>query len=102
MSEIVLALLLAVPLVTLAIPSFGYWSNFKTAKQSSRPVKKTTYPRIYFYLLVGGVMCMWVCWIGGIVLLISGEIYCVICRVNFSQFLVLSPNFYLHNSLDFL
>jgi protein-S-isoprenylcysteine O-methyltransferase Ste14 len=71
-SEIATALLLAVPLVVLAIQSVSYWSEFKTAKERRETVNKTSYPQFYFYLLIFGVLCMWVSWVGGIVLLVLG------------------------------
>jgi protein-S-isoprenylcysteine O-methyltransferase Ste14 len=67
-----IAFLLVAPLVALAIPSFGFWADFKAAKQSRRPVKRATYPRIYFSLLIVGVVCMWICWVGSTILLVVG------------------------------
>ena len=70
--EIIKAFLLTIPLVTLAIQSVGYWSEFKTAKESRKPVKRTSYFPVYFYLLVFGVLWMWASWVGSIILLVFG------------------------------
>jgi protein-S-isoprenylcysteine O-methyltransferase Ste14 len=70
--EIATALLLAVPLVALVVQSVGYWSEFRAARGSRKPVKRTSYPKVYFYLLVLGVLCMWVSWVGSIILLVLG------------------------------
>ena len=70
--EVVLALLLAVPLVFLAIQSVGYWLEFKDAKQRREITSKVSYPPFTFTLLIIGVLCMWASWLGGIAVLVSG------------------------------
>ena len=49
-----------------------------------REVKKTKYNKAFFYLLVAGVLCMWVSWVVGFIFLFLNKFY------SFFGFLILS------------
>lgn len=63
---------LALPLLVMIIPSITYWRDFKKEKHQGNPGKKARYRKVFFFLLVTGVLCMWVFWIGGILTFLSG------------------------------
>lgn len=65
----VAAILLAVPLGTLVIQSISYWSEFRRSEKRAESTMKAGYRKPYFYLLVFGVLCMWLAWLGGMALL---------------------------------
>ena len=83
-SEVVSAVLLTIPLITMIIPSISYWSKFKKEKNKGKSGKKAKYKKPYFYLLVIGVLCMWVAWVGGIIFLFQNKFYCIFGRLTFS------------------
>ena len=67
--ETIAAILLAIPLVTLVIQSIGYWSRLISERSAAESTAKAGYRKPYFYLLVFGVLCMWLAWLGGIAFL---------------------------------
>jgi len=74
-SQTIIAVLLSIPLITMIISSIGYWSKFRNEKRSGKAGKKTNYKKAFFYLLVVGVLCMWVSWIGGVIFLLLNRFY---------------------------
>jgi protein-S-isoprenylcysteine O-methyltransferase Ste14 len=82
-SEVVSAVLLVVPLVAMIIPSIRYWSEFTKEKNKARQGKKANYNRLFFYSLVVGVLCMWIAWVGSIVLLFQNKYYSDLDRLTF-------------------
>lgn len=54
----------------MIIPSVKYWSEYKNEKKKVNVGKKATYRQPFFAMLVIGVLCMWVTWIGGIIFLL--------------------------------
>lgn len=83
-SQIIIAMLLSIPLITMMLPSIRYWLEFKGSKKSRDAGKKADYKKIFFYLLVAGVLCMWIAWIGGIVSLSLNQFYSVFGFLTFS------------------
>lgn len=77
-SQAVIAVLLSIPLLSMIICSIGYWSEFRNEKKSGKAGKKTAYKKASFYLLVGGVLCMWASWIGGVIFLSLNRFYDVL------------------------
>lgn len=73
--QTILAVLLFMPLITMLIPSIGYWREFQKEKQTGKAGRKTKYKGGFFFLLVAGVLCMWISWIGGITLLFLQKYY---------------------------
>lgn len=65
----IVALLLAVPLIGLVIQSFSFWSEFRRGEKRAEPKAKAGYQKPYLYLLIFGVLCMWLAWLGGMALL---------------------------------
>lgn len=84
-SQIVTAVLLSIPLITMLIPSINFWLEFKNSKRSRRVSKKANYKKLFFYLLAAGVLCMWVCWIGGIIFLSLNKLYNIFGFLTFSS-----------------
>lgn len=84
-SQIITAILLAIPLITMIIPSIKYWSEFKKEKKSGKVGKRTKYNKAFFYLLVAGVLCMWVFWMGGIIILFLNKFYSLLGFLTFSS-----------------
>jgi protein-S-isoprenylcysteine O-methyltransferase Ste14 len=73
MIETITAIMLTIPLAAMAVPSIRFWRDYKKGNQSEQAVKKLNYNKPFFYSLVGGVLCMWLAWVGGIVLLFCGQ-----------------------------
>jgi protein-S-isoprenylcysteine O-methyltransferase Ste14 len=71
--QTVAAILLAIPLVRLAIQSIDYWSEFRRERGAAESTANAGYRKPYFQLLVFGVLCMWVAWLGGIAILLLNE-----------------------------
>ena len=82
--QIVIAVLLSVPLITMLIPSISFWLEFKNSRKTGKVSKKTNYRKLFFYLLVVGVLCMWVSWIGGIIFLFLNKFYSIFGFLTFS------------------
>ena len=82
--QTILAVLLSAPLVAMLIPSIGYWKEFRKEKQAGKTGRKTRYKSGFFFLLVAGVLCMWISWLGGITLLFIGKYYSVVGFLTFS------------------
>lgn len=85
MTQIITAILLSIPLITMIIPSIKYWSEFKKEKKCGKAGKKTKYNKAFFYLFVAGVLCMWVSWVGGIIFLFSNKFYSIFGFLTFSS-----------------
>ncbi len=81
-SQIIIGILLAIPAITLLIPSFSYWSKFKKSKKSA---KKTKYKKLFYYLLATGSLSIWVFWFGGTILLLFGKFYYIFGFLTFSS-----------------
>ena len=80
--ETFVAILLAIPLSTLVAQSIRYWSEFRSNQSS---VRKADYRKPYFYLLVFGVLCMWLAWLGAIVLSLLHACHSVFDFLTFSS-----------------
>ena len=80
--ETLVAILLAIPLSTLVAQSIRYWSEFRSNQSS---VRKADYRKPYFYLLVLGVLCMWLAWLGAIVLSLLHACHSVFDFLTFSS-----------------
>ena len=80
--ETFVAILLAIPLSTLVAQSIRYWSEFRSNQSS---VRKADYRKPYFYLLVFGVLCMWLAWLGAIVLSLLHACHSVFEFLTFSS-----------------
>jgi len=83
-NQIITAIFLVIPLITMIIPSIKYWSEFKKEKKNGKAGKKTKYNKMFFYLFVSGVLCMWVSWVVGFIFLFLNEFY------SFFGFLIFS------------
>lgn len=83
--EVVSAVLLTIPLITMIIPSISYWSKFKKEKRKGESCKKANYKKSFFYLLVVGVLCMWVAWVGGIISLFLKSFHSILGCLTFSS-----------------
>lgn len=83
--QTIIAILLSIPLVVMLIPSIGFWLKFKGSRRSRKSGKKAKYKKIYFYLLVTGVLFMWVFWIGGIIFLFLNKYYSIFGFLTFSS-----------------
>lgn len=83
--ETLVAILLAIPLITLAAQSIRYWSEFRSSQSSVRPVRKADYRKPYFYLLVFGVLCMWLAWLGAILFSLLHAYHSVFEFLTFSS-----------------
>jgi protein-S-isoprenylcysteine O-methyltransferase Ste14 len=83
-SQIVNAILLFILLITMTIPSINFWLEFKNSRKSGKVAKKANYKKIFFYLLVAGVLFMWIFWIGGIIFLLLNKFYSIFGFLTFS------------------
>ena len=72
--QIVIAIALVIPLAVMIIPSISYWRDYRKGRRIEKAVQKPNYNKPFFYMLVGGVFCMWLAWVGGIISLF-GNIY---------------------------
>jgi protein-S-isoprenylcysteine O-methyltransferase Ste14 len=84
--QIVTAVLLSIPLITMSIPSINFWLEFKNSRKTGGVNKKANYKKLFFYLLSAGVLCMWVCWIGGIIFLFLNKFYSIFGFLTFSSY----------------
>ena len=84
-NQIITAILLSIPLIVMIIPSIKYWSKFKKEKESGKTGKKTKYNKVFFYLFVSGVLCMWVSWVGAIIFLFLNKFYSFFGFMTFSS-----------------
>lgn len=75
LNRYLIASFLILPLVVMIIPSIKYWSDYRAEKRKKDRRKKADYNKAFFLLFVSGVLCMWISWIGGIVLLLSNRFY---------------------------
>jgi hypothetical protein len=75
LNQYLMALFLILPLAVMIIPSIKYWSDYRAEKSKKDRGKKAGYNKAFFLLFVAGVLCMWISWIGGIVLLLSNRFY---------------------------
>ena len=82
-SEAISAIILVIPLVTMIIPSISYWSEFKKEKNARKPGRKANY-NASFYLLVAGVLSMWIVWVGGIIFLSLNKYHSTLEWLTFS------------------
>jgi protein-S-isoprenylcysteine O-methyltransferase Ste14 len=83
--QTITAILLTIPLAIMLIPSIHFWLKFKGSRGSRKSGKKAKYKKIYFYLLVAGVLFMWVFWIGGIIFLFLNKYYSIFGFLTFSN-----------------
>lgn len=83
--QIITAILLVIPLMTMIIPSIKYWIGFKKEKEGGKAGKKTRYNKAFFYLFVSGVFCMWVFWVGGIIFLFLNKFFNIFRFMTFSS-----------------
>jgi protein-S-isoprenylcysteine O-methyltransferase Ste14 len=84
-NQTILAILLIIPLVFMTFPSIRYWSDFKREKKKGNFGKKAKYNKLFFSIFVIGVFCMWIVWLGGIVLLFLGEYFEIFGKFIFSS-----------------
>ena len=77
------AILLSVPIITMLIPGINFWLEFRNSRKTGRVSKKANYKKLFFYLLVAGVLCMWVSWIGGIIFLFLNKFYSIFGFLTF-------------------
>ena len=82
-SQKITAILLAIPLITMAIPSIYYWSRFRK-KSREKSGKKAMYNKIFLGLLAGGFFCAWVVWIGSCIFLFLNKFYSIFGFLTFS------------------
>lgn len=80
--QIISGILLAIPAITLLIPSPKYWYGFKKSKKTS---KKPKYKKLFYYLLAAGGFCNWMFWFGGSILLLLNKFYDVFGFLRFSS-----------------
>ena len=80
--QVITGILLAIPAITLIIPSPKYWHGFKKSKKTR---KKPKYKKLFYYLLVVGGLCNWVFWFGGGILLLLNKFYYVFGFLRFSS-----------------
>jgi protein-S-isoprenylcysteine O-methyltransferase Ste14 len=66
------AVLLAIPIIIMVLPSLRYWSEFGKKQRTSHPTRKAKYRFPFFQVFVFGVFCMWGFWVGGILSLALG------------------------------
>jgi protein-S-isoprenylcysteine O-methyltransferase Ste14 len=71
--QTITAVILAIPLAVMIVPSTSYWQDYRKGRRTGQAVQKPNYNKPFFYLLVGGVFCMWLAWVGGIILLFCNQ-----------------------------
>jgi protein-S-isoprenylcysteine O-methyltransferase Ste14 len=71
--QTIIAILLVIPLATMVVPSIRFWRDYRKGNRAERAVQKLNYNKPFFYLLCSGVLCMWLAWVGGIILLFSSQ-----------------------------
>ncbi len=67
LSELWTAILLSLPLVTMAIPSIRYWKEFRGDRKKETESRKAEYNKPVFLIFVSGILVMWFFWISGII-----------------------------------
>lgn len=71
--QTITAIIMAIPLAVMVVPSIRFWVDYGKGKRVEQAVQKPTYNKPFFYLLAGGVFCMWLAWVGGIILLFCNQ-----------------------------
>ena len=105
--QTIIAILLAIPLAAMIVPSIGFWWGYRDGNKVEKAERKADYKKPFFYLLVGGVLCMWLAWVGSIVLLFCNQYYRILgaltCVTSFDTalrvagFLIFYPGAVIYN-----
>jgi protein-S-isoprenylcysteine O-methyltransferase Ste14 len=69
--QTITAIMLVIPLAVMVVPTIRYWRDYRKDSQAEKAVQKLNYNKPFYYLLAGGFFCMWLAWVGGIILLFS-------------------------------
>jgi protein-S-isoprenylcysteine O-methyltransferase Ste14 len=75
--QTIAAILLAIPLVAIAVVSVHYWAEFKESSKSGTAKQKTPYNKLFLSLVGFGYSCIWPFWVGGTVFLFLNKYYTV-------------------------
>ena len=75
--QTIAAILLAIPLVAIAVISVPYWIKFKDRSKRGTAKQETPYNKFFLYLVGLGYFCVWPFWIGGTVFLFLNKYYTV-------------------------
>ena len=71
------AILLAIPLVAIAVISVPYWIEFKDRSKRGTAKQEIPYNKFFLSLVGLGYFCIWPFWIGGTVFLFLNKYYTV-------------------------
>jgi protein-S-isoprenylcysteine O-methyltransferase Ste14 len=82
--QTIAAVLLAIPLVVMAVISVRCWVEFKDNSKSGTAKQEIPYNKIFLYLVGLGYFCIWPFWIGGMVFLFLNKYYTVFGFLTFS------------------
>jgi len=84
-SQTITAVLLAIPLVVIAVVSVRYWAEFRGSSKSGTAKQGIPYNRLFLYLMAFGYLCIWPFWLGGTILLFLNKYYSVLGFPTFSS-----------------
>jgi len=88
--QTIAAILLAIPLVAIAVISVPYWIEFKDSSKRGTTKQETPYNKFFLSLVGLGYFCVWPFWIGGTVLLFLIKYYTVFGLPTLAPSLVLA------------
>jgi protein-S-isoprenylcysteine O-methyltransferase Ste14 len=83
--QTIAAILLAIPLVTIAVVSVRYWIEFKDSSKRGMAKQETSYNKFFLSLVGLGYFCVWPFWIGGLVFLFMNKYYSILGFMTFSS-----------------
>ena len=88
--QTIAAILLAIPLVAIAVISVPYWIKFKDSSKRGTAKQETPYIKFFLSLVGLGYFCIWPFWIGGMVLLSLNKYYTVFEPLTLASSFVLA------------
>jgi protein-S-isoprenylcysteine O-methyltransferase Ste14 len=83
--QTIAAILLAIPLVAIAVISVPYWIKFKDRSKRGTAKQEIPYNKLFLSLVGLGYFCIWPFWIGGMVFLFLNKYYTVFGFLTFSS-----------------
>ncbi len=83
--QTIAAILLAIPLVAIAVISVPYWIKFKDSSKRGTAKQELPYDKFFLYLVALGYFCTWPFWIGGTVFLFLNKYYSILGFLTFSS-----------------
>jgi protein-S-isoprenylcysteine O-methyltransferase Ste14 len=82
--QTIAAILLAIPLMVMAVVSVRCWAEFKGSSKSGTAKQEIPYNKFFLSLVASGYFCIWPFWIGGMVFLFLNKYYTVFGFLTFS------------------